>query len=251
MQKIGLIGYGKAGQAVASVLANTASLSLAWIAKRQPDTERPAPAPIKVALNAANFAALLDSHPVDAIIDFSGPETIYHYGAEAARRGISIISANSNHDAEQLALAKTLGAQTRIMCCPNITLGINFLLIAAKALQKMAPQVDVAIVEEHFRGKPEISGTAMRLASALGVPAQEITSLRLGGVIGHHEVVFGFPYQTVRLTHDSISREAFGTGAVFALSLLAKEATGYHQMEQLMLKHMLTELEQQAQPGHT
>lgn len=242
MLKVGLIGYGKAGQAVASVLSRAHDISLQWIIKRQTGTANPPPAPIHHAGTPQAFTSLFEQAPVDAIIDFSNGSAILQYGAAAATRGITILSANSEHSAEQLAFARTLGSQTRIMCCPNITLGINFLLLAAKALQNLAPHVDVAIVEEHFRSKPETSGTAKRLAASLGVPEEDITSLRLGGVIGHHEVVFGFPYQTVRLTHDSISREAFGTGAIFALNLLQKKGHGYHVMEQLMLERMLDEL---------
>lgn len=32
-------------------------------------------------------------------------------------------------------------------------------------------------------------------------------------IVGHHDVIFGFPHQTVRLIHDSIRPEALGAGA--------------------------------------
>jgi len=66
--------------------------------------------------------------------------------------------------------------------------------------------------------------------------------LRLGGIVGHHEVIFGFPYQTVRLTHDSIKREAFGTGAIFALSELAACDIGFYTFDDLLMKKLKQQL---------
>ena len=60
--------------------------------------------------------------------------------------------------------------------------------------------------------------------------------MRLGGIIGHHEVIFGFPYQTVRLIHNSIERKAFGTGAAFALGQLALCDTGFYTFDDLLMK---------------
>ena len=78
-----------------------------------------------------------------------------------------------------------------------------------------------------------------RGAEALDVEDESITSLRLGGIVGHHEVVFGFPYQTVRISHDSIRREAFGTGAAFALRELATQTEpGYYTFEELLMQRM-------------
>jgi 4-hydroxy-tetrahydrodipicolinate reductase len=120
-----------------------------------------------------------------------------------------------------------------------MTLGINFVILAAKLLREIAPHADIAILEEHFRNKPEVSGTARKIAEALDVEDESITSLRLGGIVGHHEVVFGFPYQTVRISHDSIRREAFGTGAAFALRELATQTEpGYYTFEELLMQRM-------------
>jgi len=121
-----------------------------------------------------------------------------------------------------------------VLCSPNITLGINFLILSARMLRGIAPFADVEILEQHFREKPEMSGTARKIAKTLDLDHDRITSLRLGGIVGHHEVVFGFPHQTVRLTHDSIRREAFGTGAAFALRELRTREPGVYTMEDLI-----------------
>lgn len=245
MMHVGLIGYGKAGEAVARHLHDDPRFALRWIARRDAscgavsiaNTDIPV-----IGLSPTELAHQLDLSPVEAVVDFSVPDAIYTYGEEIARRKIMLVSAISAYTDEHLAYAESLGRATRILCSPNITLGINFLIMAAKLLRGIAPFADVEILEQHFKEKPEVSGTARKIAQSLAVGDERITSLRLGGIIGHHEVIFGFPYQTVRLVHESIRREAFGTGAAFALGELAQCPPGFFSFEELMMKKIRTEL---------
>jgi 4-hydroxy-tetrahydrodipicolinate reductase len=137
---------------------------------------------------------------------------------------------------------RSLGADTRVLCSPNMTVGINFLILAAKLLRSIAPWADVGILEQHFRDKPEVSGTARKIAQSLSLADDHITSLRLGGIVGHHEVIFGFPYQTVRIIHNSIERKAFGTGAAFALRQLAECAPGFYTFDDLLMQTVRRQL---------
>jgi 4-hydroxy-tetrahydrodipicolinate reductase len=243
--RVGLVGYGKAGSAVANVLSADPRYDLCWIARRStaadlqchPGTNIPIHS-----LEQKSFTELLEQYPVDALVDFSSAEGIHAYGEELRKRGIMLVSAISVYSEEDMAYARSLGQDTRVLCSPNITLGINFLIAAAKLLRKIAPFADVEIVEQHFREKPEVSGTARRIAETLDVDGERITSLRLGGIVGHHEVIFGFPHQTVRLTHDSIRREAFGTGAAFALEQLARCDKGFYNFDDMLLHMMREEL---------
>ncbi|MDP4028596.1 MAG: dihydrodipicolinate reductase C-terminal domain-containing protein [Gallionella sp.] len=243
--RVGLVGYGKAGKAVANILGTDPHFDLRWIARRSanaepqmhPDTDIPI-----ISIEQQSFDELFDRHPVDTIVDFSTPETLHAYGEALRKRGIMLVSAISAYSEDDLVYARSLGRDTRVMCSPNITLGINFLIVAAKLLRKAAPFADVEIVEQHFRDKPEISGTARKIAETLEVDAEQITSLRFGGIVGHHEVIFGFPHQTVRLIHDSIRREAFGTGAAFALEQLANCDNGFYTFEDLLMRVMRAEL---------
>lgn len=132
---------------------------------------------------------------------------------------------------------------------PNITLGINFLLIAGKILKNIAPDTDIEIIEEHFRTKPEISGTAKVIARELEIGHEEIKSIRAGGIIGTHEILFGFPYQNVRLKHESISREAFGNGILFAIRNLPVAKTGLYTMEDLLIPYFNLSLPNQPTPS--
>ncbi|MEN9374517.1 MAG: hypothetical protein RIR79_2069 [Pseudomonadota bacterium] len=247
--KVGLFGFGKAGRAVANVLQEDSRFSLQWVARRTAgvsyvqiaDAVSTPSIPV-VGLNSNNIGTWLDKFPVDAIIDFSGKDSLAIYGEEVKHRQIMVVSAISAYEESHLQYAHEVGNHTRIVCSPNITLGINFLILAARLLRNIAPFADVEILEQHFKSKTEVSGTARKIADTLELGTEKITSLRLGGIVGHHEVIFGFPYQTVRLVHESIKREAFGTGAVFALTELINYDIGFYTFEDLLMNKIRSQL---------
>jgi 4-hydroxy-tetrahydrodipicolinate reductase len=243
--KVGLVGFGRAGRAVASVLILSEKTDLQWVVRRSHTLEHrsvpeflgvPSDEPGLI-LSTEEFTAdeLLTRHPVDVIIDFSSPTGLDYYGRAAAARGVTIVTAASNYPPEKLAQLRELSKLTTVLYSPNITLGVNFLMIAAKILQNIAPYTDIEVIEEHFKAKVEVSGTAKLMAEKLGLPIDSIKSVRAGGIVGVHEVLFGFPHQTVRLRHESISREAFGNGALFAAINLEGKANGFYTMEDLFL----------------
>ena len=245
--RVGQLGFGRAGRPVASVLLESKVTRLEWVVRKSHTLEcRSVPEFLGIPADEPGLiypasdhpaAQLLDRLPVDAIVDFSSDEGVYYYGEEAAKRGITIISAVSHYPDDTLEYLKSLAHQTRVLCSPNITLGVNFLIIAAKILQNIAPETDIEIVEQHFKAKREVSGTAKKIATTLGLPEESIKVIRAGGIIGVHEVLFGFPYQTVRLKHESISREAFGSGILFAVEHLQGKPNGFYTMEDLLVPY--------------
>jgi 4-hydroxy-tetrahydrodipicolinate reductase len=249
IMKVGIIGFGKTGKAVASVLLEAKRTKLQWAVRRSHRLEhRSVPEFLGVesderepgliySKDEFSAAELLRKYPVDAVIDFSAEDGIDYYGEAAADLGITIISAISNYPEATLARLHELAERTVVMHSPNITVGINFLLIAAKILKNIAPYTDIEIVEEHFREKKEVSGTAKIIARTLSLPEEDIKSVRAGGIIGVHEMLFGFPYQTVRLRHESITREAFGNGILFAVDNLKGRPAGFYSMEDLLLPY--------------
>lgn len=254
--KIGLLGFGKAGKAVAAVILQHKEFSLEWVYRRSATLEgRDVPEFLGVEsdqpgriYSAAkiDMPELIDQHPVDIIIDFSSETGIYVYGESAAERRIKIISAVSHYGDAEKALLKKLSAKTVVFWSPNITLGVNYLLFAAQFLKKIAPWVDIEINEEHFKEKKGLSGTAVKLANALELEETDINSVRAGGIVGKHEVIFGFPYQTVRLIHESISREAFGNGVVFVAENIKTKKPGLYSFEDILIPYFSPQYIEQA-----
>ncbi|MBL0202595.1 MAG: dihydrodipicolinate reductase [Chitinophagaceae bacterium] len=245
--KVGLVGFGKTGKAVANVILQNKEFCLEWVLRQSTLMDhRSVPEFLGIASDepgliysssTISMDELLDKHPVDFIIDFSSITGIHTYGKIAGERKIKIISAISHYAENEKELLSELSKITTVFWSPNITLGVNYLLFASKFLKKIAPWVDIQISEEHFKGKDGISGTAIKIAEALDLEKSSINSIRAGGIVGKHEVIFGFPYQTVRLIHESISREAFGNGVIFAAENLINKKEGLYNFEDILLPY--------------
>lgn len=246
---IGLIGFGRTGKAVASVILQNKNFSLKWVLKKSSNLDNrtiteylgiiPDETGKIYSSSSVSITELLDNQPVDMIIDFSSASGIYSYGEEASIRKVKIISAISHYSSEEKEFLKSLSKLTTVFWSPNITLGVNYLLFAAKFLKRIAPWVDIEIIEEHFKGKDGVSGTALKIAETLDLKENDINSVRAGGIVGKHEVVFGFPFQTVRLIHESISREAFGSGVVFVAENLKDKEEGLYNFEDILAPYFV------------
>jgi 4-hydroxy-tetrahydrodipicolinate reductase len=245
--RVGLMGFGKTGKAVATVLLRNNNFRLEWVVRKSEkldhrsipeflgeESEEPG---VIHSSTTIDIKTLLDEQPVDVIIDFSSETGLLYYGAEAVKRKIKIISAVSHYPPEMHELLKEYARSTTVFWSPNITLGVNYLIVAAKVLRKIAPTIDMAILEEHFREKSDVSGTAEVIASNLDIDHAEIRSIRAGGIVGKHEIICGFPHQTIRLIHESIAREAFGNGAIFVANNLIDKGPGLYNFEELLMPH--------------
>lgn len=240
--RIGLFGFGKTGKLVANEFIQDERFEVQWVVKRtRAFSEKYASRLLggETRVGRIHCVARLGSrffqkNPVDILVDFSSAQGHRSYAA-AADAGTKIITAISKYEAEDLATLRAMSRKTAVLVSPNITLGINFLVVVSQVLQKIAPHADIEIIEEHFREKQEVSGTALKIAQLLGLEQEKrVNSIRVGGIVGRHEIVFGLPNQTIRLVHESISRAAFGQGAIFAALWLADKGPGLYSMEQIV-----------------
>lgn len=240
--KIGLFGFGKTGRVVAGEILKDNSFDLQWVIRRTKLEKRQfASRLFGLDCDTAPIYSEgeLDEHffknnQVDIIVDFSNPKGYKKY-KKATELGIRVISAISAYDDKDIQHLQEYSKNTAVLYSPNITLGINFLMVASQVLQRIAPHADIEIVEEHFREKKETSGTALKIASVLGLKEENhVNSIRVGGIVGKHQIIFGLQNQTIRLTHESINKAAFGQGAMFAAKWLIKKEKGFFSMEQII-----------------
>lgn len=234
--QVGLWGYGKAGRAVAEQLQASKEVELNWIVRERWEQEEIDYKTIPIHTKSTIcIESLIRDSGIEFILDFSSPKGYLDYGKLASQYSVGIFSAVSNYDQTAIQTLRQLSENIPVLYSPNITLGINFIIIAAKILRQLAPHAGVEVIEEHFEGKKEISGTALKIAELLEInPETHVNSIRVGGIVGRHEIIFGFPYQTIRLTHDSISRSAFGQGALYGLTRLKNKKKGFYTMDQLV-----------------
>lgn len=135
--KVGLLGFGRTGKFVASEILKDEDCSLEWVIRRgasEPDSyashqlgEKSAQAPFFSVDDVDDD--FFSKYPVDALIDFSSQDGLAIY-SKAAKSNVRIVSAISNYSEECKKKLKKIAAQTAVMHSPNITLGINWDLMA-------------------------------------------------------------------------------------------------------------------------
>lgn len=247
--KVGLLGFGRTGSLVANEILTEPYVDLRWVLRRNICEHKHASTKLGYDNETGTFHSLDDidntffkENPVDMVIDFSHSSNVKYYDMIASS-GARIVSAVSNYSDEERKMISAAAKKTAILHSPNITLGINWLIVASKILKEIIPDADIEVIEEHFRDKKDKSGTAMKIASHLNLnPKEHVNSIRVGGIIGKHEIIFGLPNQTIRLTHESINRAAFGRGAIFAAKQLQSKSHGLYSMEEVLKKEFLSKI---------
>ena len=142
----------------------------------------------------------------------------------------------------------------KIFFSANMSLGIALLVELAKKTAAAMPDAQIEIIEKHHDRKLDApSGTALMLCDAIqevrpqAYPAcgrsghgkrtdQEIGvhSIRMGNIVGVHEVIIGTPNQTLTLRHDAHDRALFAEGALSAVSFLAGKPAGLYTMRDIV-----------------
>lgn len=238
---IGLFGFGKTGSIVAQEIIKDESLCLSWVIRKSEVNHGEYVSRLLgfdqdegrlYSAQHIDFDSFFVANRVDVIIDFSDLSSVKEYQS-AVNQGIRIVSAISNYDDDNFEMLIKISKETAVLYSPNITLGINFLIEASKLFRKVAPNADIEIIEEHFKEKKSISGTAVRIAQDLGISSEDhVKSIRAGGVVGTHEVIFGLPNQIIRIKHESLNRAAFGQGAIYAAKWILNKEKGMYSMEE-------------------
>ena len=73
------------------------------------------------------------------------------------------------------------------------------------------------------------SGQGKRTAEEIG-----IHSVRLGNIVGEHEVIIGTPSQTITLKHEAHNRSLFAEGAIAAAAFLIGQDAGLYDMKNMI-----------------
>jgi len=203
------------------------------------------------AIPEMELVAKLDSHSdlhnmlgADIAVDVTLPGVSGQVVDFAIAQAIKILVGTSGWSADRLsALAKSVDEKpgASVFVVPNFSLGATLQMMVSTTVAQHFESIE--IVEAHHAGKADSpSGTAVRTAEEIaavrrdrggiiaphsnqsargelvqGVP---VHSLRLNGVLAQQEVRFGGVGETLTITHDTHSREAYQAGIVMALRFM-------------------------------
>lgn len=186
----------------------------------------------------------------DCIIDFShhsATEALLEY---ACKHNIPVVLATTGHDERELAIIAEAAKKIALFHSANMSLGVALLCELAKTTAKTFPDADIEIIERHHNRKLDApSGTALLLARQIqkvresafftfgrqGQAKREkneigVHAIRMGNIVGEHEVIVGTDTQTITLKHEAHSRSLFAEGAVAAADFIISKPAGLYDM---------------------
>ena len=191
---------------------------------------------------------------VDAIVDFSHHSCVGALLDFAVAKNIPTVIATTGHTPEEAERIRLAAEKIPVFFSANMSLGVALLVELAKNAAAAMPEAEIEIIEKHHDRKIDApSGTALMIADALcevrpeaytnlgrsgqGKRTKEeigIHAIRMGNIVGEHEVIIGTPNQTITLKHEAHSRALFAEGALAAAVFLASRAPGLYDMKSLV-----------------
>ena len=190
----------------------------------------------------------------DMIIDFSHHSAANNVITYAKAHNCAVVVGTTGHTAEEKEIIYRAAETLPVFYSGNMSLGIAVLCRLARQAAAAFPDADIEIVEVHHNRKVDApSGTAHMLFNAIrqvrphaveacgraGESKRKkeeigIASLRMGNVVGIHEVHICTPSQTLTLRHEAGSRTMLAEGAVDAAVFMEGKTAGLYTMEELL-----------------
>ena len=203
---------------------------------------------------AAKSAAELGAVDAQVVIDFSHHSAIADVLSFAKENRCAAVIGTTGHTAQEKELIYSAAREIPVFYAGNMSLGIAVLCRLAKQAAAAFPDADIEIVEIHHNRKVDApSGTARMLFESIrevrpqavancgrageGKRTKDeigIAALRLGGVVGVHEVHIHTQNQSLTLRHEAIDRAMLADGAVNAARFVVDKAAGLYNMEDML-----------------
>ena len=190
----------------------------------------------------------------DVVIDFSHHTAIADVLAYAKLIGSAAVIGTTGHTPDEKAAIFAASEEIPVFYAGNVSLGIAVLCRLVKQAVSFFPDADIEIVEVHHTRKVDApSGTAHMLFNAVKAVRPDavencgragegkrtknevgIHALRMGNVVGIHEVHITTANQSLVLKHESGSRAMLADGAVEAAKFMAGKGIGLYDMESIL-----------------
>ena len=198
--------------------------------------------------------ARLGKVTADVVIDFSHHTAVADVLEYAKTIGAAAVIGTTGHTPEEKALIHAAATEIPVFYSGNMSLGIAVLCRLARDAAKYFPDADIEIVEIHHNRKVDApSGTAHMLFNAIQEVRPEavencgragegkrtkkeigISSLRMGSVVGVHEVHIHTGTQHLTLKHEAVTRGMLADGAVDAARFMVGKPAGLYNMENML-----------------
>ena len=190
----------------------------------------------------------------DVVIDFSHHSAIGDVLDYAEAIGAAAVIGTTGHTAGEKEMIYAAAEKIPVFYSGNMSMGIAVLCRLAREAAKFFPDADIEILEVHHTRKVDApSGTALMLFNAIkevrpqatancgrageGKRTKEeigISALRMGNVVGIHEVHIHTGTQSLTLKHEAVTRAMLADGAVEAARFMVGKGIGLYNMETML-----------------
>lgn len=189
-----------------------------------------------------DLRAQIKAARAQVVVDFTVPAAAFANATAIVDSGVHPVIGTTGFTSVQIESLQQRCRERKLggLIAPNFALGAVLMMRFAAEAVKYLPHVE--IIELHHDGKIEApSGTAIKTAELIQaarplapkplVESKELApgargarawtvpihSVRLPGHVAHQEVILGGLGETLRIRHDSISRESFMPGVVLGI----------------------------------
>ena len=201
-----------------------------------------------------SLGAVFSTDGIDCIIDFSHHSLTPALLDFAVANSLPLVLCTTGHTEDEITLIHKAAEKIPLFYSGNMSVGIALLIELATTTAAAFPEAEIEIIEKHHNRKIDApSGTALMLANAIceirpesypncgrsgqGKRTPEeigIHSIRMGNIVGEHEVIIGTPSQTISLKHEAHDRALFAEGAIAAAVFLVGRLPGLYNMKNML-----------------
>lgn len=198
--------------------------------------------------------ALFPAGVAECLVDFSHHSCTRQLLDFCVEKKLPVVIATTGHTEQELSEIAEAAKKIPVFHSANMSVGVALLVKLAVEAAKAMPEAEIEIVEKHHNRKVDApSGTAMMLYRALQTVRKNATAhlgrsgsgkrtkdeigihaIRMGNLVGEHEVIIGTASQSITLKHEAYDRALFADGAVTAAEFLIKMPAGLYDMHDLL-----------------
>ena len=191
----------------------------------------------------------------DLVIDFSSHLATKDLINFVVEKNKKLVLATTGQTKEELDIINEASKKVPIFFAANYSIGVSILIDLAKNVAKNMKDADIEIVETHHNRKLDApSGTALKIAEGIkevrpdanfvfgrnGNKKREkndigINSIRIGNVVGIHEVIVSTNNESITLKHEAYTRALFAEGAVHAAKFMEGKPAGMYKMQDMLM----------------
>lgn len=190
----------------------------------------------------------------DCIIDFSHPAGTKVLVDFAVKRKLPLVIATTEQEQAELDMIQQAAKEIPVFFSHNMALAAMLVSQLCKTAAKAFPDADIEIIDIHHNRKVDVpSGTALIIANAIKEVRSDATfnigrpnngkrtkeeigihALRMGNVVGTHEIIFNTGTQVLTIKHEALDRAMFAEGAITAAAFLIQQKPGLYNMNDLV-----------------